>query len=475
MALSTLLFCTVVLYAPHCLLFVVALLWQPILVVLSLFSCFFAFVPQVLTGVLFRFLQLCRVTASTTTASWLLVVLFLFQNATRAAVLLHCLRLQRLGLARGWLLVRSRVPLVSLSIAIGAGFALTSLFMSGGALLAQAWTAQLTIPTDAAQMNATATTLAELFAPSASCAQLPQLVLLVFQQTFFTCGQVAWTVMLGQVCAAFAPDVEESTLESEGGMDGAEAGPGGLSHNSEHEATRNSSSSGNAIRVEAAQSVVAYLTSLEESCPRLVDTADNTNSEGEVAAEAPLLPRGHLAIPRMPSTERRQRLTAIDASRPLQQSHGGEKYQREEVEARALVSDSLPSGIATTFTANRATDAYEMETQSSHATAAPKEPSALPPSPYSPVVSGLVVESVLAQRQHAAILTSVAALGLHLLFVLLPLSAFSQSSVSGDDDASHRGCSVYVFTQCLVTLASVVWALWIVQCERHPSAYIRVP
>ncbi|KAG5483575.1 hypothetical protein CUR178_08241 [Leishmania enriettii] len=87
-----------------------------------------------------------------------------------------------------------------------------------------------------------------------------------------------------------------------------------------------------------------------------------------------------------------------------------------------------------------------------------------------------VAGSVVEQRLPPAALTGAAALVLHLVFVLLPLTemvadcASAQNMSIPSSGRSSSGCLVCIPLQCAVTLVSVVWGLWIVELERHPSS-----
>lgn len=495
MTFGTLLFCTVVLYAPHCLLCAIALIWQPMLIILSLLSTFMAFIPLVLTGLCFRLLQLCRISRASTLAAWLLAAQFLFQSATRVAVLHGCLQLQRLGWGRGWLLVRSRVPLVSLSIAVGAGFAGASLFLSGGALLAEAWAARLAIPLSAAQLNATTTTLETLLGASPSCAQLSRLAQSVFQQTFFSCCQVAWTVMLGQAYAAAYPQALESTLlvapedgetRSANRVDPFSSGSTALeatqqpqqqqkqrqslltAHASERAEEREDKRHGESTQARratsAAREEIARFAQEAETYLPLVNNLPNEVQREETTHQAP--PREGIERSEVAGTAR-------EVSDHTSRNAVGSMSERKPREEKDAASGEHHAAIAPD--ARQGSKAAQ-NLLSPGSTGGGAGAVASPSSPHSPVLSGLLAESVLSQQQPAALLTGLAALGLHLMYVMLPLSALSQASspASSSTVSDNTGCSAYIPLQCLITIVSVVWGLWIVHCERHPFAYIRL-
>lgn len=456
-----LLFCTVVLYTPHGLLCAIALLWQPILIIISLLSSVTALAPLVVCGLFLRVLQLLGVTSDTTLAAWVLVTHFLLQNITRVAVLHECLLLQRLGWSKGWLLVRSRVPLVALSIAVGAGFAATSLFVSGGALLAEGWTARMTTPGGTAQREAIAATLADLFAPSPSCAQLSRLVHASFQQTFLTCGQVAWTVMLGQAYAAAYPQAveelerdQESTAEAprstnNQGTRGEASQPAEM----QHDVVVSDAMRAGRARAARGREELTRLLGEDETYLPLITTAESAEAKQQKVCIAESS-RVHARTP-----EEAAQSTSVVAPAMASAAAGSTAHHREEREA-AGAQISTPAAAA--GAAGRTDAPYAAKTKDLIAPAS---------TPHSPLVAGLVVESVLAQRQPAALLTGLAALGLHLLYVVLSLSALPLTSAV---TPSQGGCSALIPLQCLVTIVSVVWGLWIVHCERHPSAYMRV-
>ncbi|KPA75825.1 hypothetical protein ABB37_08340 [Leptomonas pyrrhocoris] len=479
MTYGLLVFSTVVLYAPHCLLCAIALAWQPVLIIISLISSFAAFAPLVVSGAVFRLLRLSHVSTDVTAAAVVLPVHFVLLSGIRVLVLHGCLQLQRLGWARGLLLVRSRVPLVALSIAVGAGFGGTSLLVGGGALLAEAWEARLSIPMSAAQMNASAAVLDELFSASASCAQLPRLVQSVFQQTFFTCGQVAWSVMLGQAYAAAYPQALEDPLLENAEVVSCEderltvAGKGTREeastparHQAE-DATRGASQPAPSRPAMAKEEPARLGHDDEGSLPPVESTE---KSEGrDVAAQLLAFQQHRRSSPEESRTRNQHEAFAYQGATtgervpPPPHPSTERAGQREEVEEGDLENPS---------TTGASTRAPLRGTQGARTSTASKVPSPSSPSSHSPVVSGLVAESVLAQRRPTALLTGLAALGLHFLYVMLPLTALSDASAAGS--SGRRGCSAYIPLQCLLTVASVLWGLWIVHCERHPSAYVRL-
>ncbi|KPI86361.1 hypothetical protein ABL78_4587 [Leptomonas seymouri] len=479
MVYGVLLLCTVVLYSPHCLLCAIALAWQPALIVIGLLSSFTAVGPLVLSGALFRLMRWCGASSDAAVAACLLISHFVLQSAARALALHGCLQLQRLGWAKGWLLVRSRVPLVSLSIAVGAGFSCTSLLVGGGALLAEAWASRLAIPMSAAQMNASAAKLDYLLSSNANCAPLPRLVQAAFQQLFFTCGQVAWTVMLGQAYAAASPRaLVESTEGLAEGLrrdEGQRAAAGPVTREEALSCARDNDGSAHTaapdaarLRLVMARATHACLMQDDGMC--LPHTEAPGKDEGR---ETPGPTHALKSLRRSSLVEARseaqlevltsRNAVAGEGLAPPSRTFAGEGRQREELEEanRETLADAdalAPKQLSSTQCSRTAT-AVQLR---------PASVSSL----HSPVASGLVAESVLTHRQPAALLTGLAALGLHLLFVLLPLTALS--SAASAETSRRSGCSAYIPLQCLVTLISVAWGLWIVHCERHPSAYVRL-
>jgi hypothetical protein len=489
MTFASLVLCTVVLYTPHGLLCAAALAWQPMLIVVGLLCAFLAIVPLAVCGLLLRLLQLCGVSSETTSAATLLVANFVLQNCGRVYVLELCLQLQRLGWRRGWLLVRSHVPLVSLSIAVGAGFAATSLFVGAGALLAEAWEARLAIPSGAAQAQAAAATLAGLLAPSISCPQLPRLVQAVFQQTFYTCGQMAWTVMLGQAYAAAYPqEAQEALMEQDVSgaqvsaathttaravaprevREGATETPSMRVAEESDEVCSTPPDKATRSRIVTGREELSRLLQEDEIYLPLVSTAvegeTKTAQESSKARRDDSLAREVAACCKSPEL-----LTETDLTRFP--PHASTLLQQHRVGAATPATTTLAVPPSCFTTADK--QAQPCSTSDSHGDTATHGTAALwfPVSP-SPFLSGLVAESVFAQRKPAAFFTGLTALTLHFLYVVVPLSTPSKASSSSS--AGHGGCAAYVPLQCLITLASVVWGLWIVHCERHPAAYTQL-
>ncbi|CBZ24605.1 conserved hypothetical protein [Leishmania mexicana MHOM/GT/2001/U1103] len=440
MSYGTLALCACVLYAPHAVLCGLALLWQPMLMVTSILVSFIAFLPLVMTGLIFEALRWAGV-ADVTTAAWVVVVHFIAQNASRVGTLHACLRLQRLGWQHGLLLVRSRFPLVPLSIAVGAGFAAASLLVGGGALLAEALEVGRGL-TGNGRTSSNSTAAAQeigFLAFSDNCARLSRLLQSCFQQTFFSCGQVAWTVMMGQAYAALRPqDVAEDMWRYTARANGADetATLGVVTTTWAEEG--GSAPMPRALRAEeSVREDASELLLLDEECVPVA-------GDGEPETAVYSVRRGH----------------ASAAARPV---------PREEVEAgqRAACSAGAVTGIAPS-----AGPPISEATRSS--TAAERQDM---PSSSADVAGWLVADSVFAQRLPAAVLTGAAALVLHLMFVLLPVAAMAADSAPGQSKATpspasrSEGCLAKVSLQCVVTMVSVLWGLCIVELERHPFTY----
>ncbi|KAK7197626.1 hypothetical protein NESM_000713600 [Novymonas esmeraldas] len=391
---GTLATCTGVLYAPHVVLGSLALLWQPMLLIVGLLAAFVALLPLVATGIVYQALRWGGA-ADVTVAACVVVAQYVFSNVARVGVLHVCVHLQRLGWRHGWLLVRSRYPLVPLSIAVGAGFAAASLLVSGGALLAEAWGLSSVAVVDQRGGDGSPLRL------HGTCAQLPRLVQLSFQQTFFSCGQVAWTAMLGQAYAALCPRHTAESTQAD--ADGA--------------------------------------------VPR--DAAHTSPTTGGMAAEGPVM----RDVAKLLQAEPLVHAPTAPAT--------GQPMSREEAEAGGGVRTS--SGEA-----DSGVDLAAVGKQLS-------VPTPLLSSTAAALASVHVADSVLSQRRAAAVLTGAAALLLHLLFTLPPVTAVSAShAATATTGGGSAACLVHVPLQCAVTLVSVVWGLWVVQCERHPSTYVRL-
>ncbi|KAG5510192.1 hypothetical protein GH5_08298 [Leishmania sp. Ghana 2012 LV757] len=449
---GTLVLCTSVLYAPHAVLCGLALLWQPMLMVMSLVASFVAFVPFVVTGVVFQTLRWADI-GVVTHAVWVVAIHFVLQNIARVGALHVCLRLQRLGLRHGLLLVRSCFPLVPLSIAVGAGFAASSLLVSGGALLSEAWGVGSRL-SDNGRASATSTVARQeigIFASSGNCARLPLIVQSCFQQTFFSCGQVAWTVMMGQAYAALYPQNAAEDLLG-------------------HTVRANDADDAAAISVETS-------TEAEEdgSAPAARALRAKEETVRQDAAEL-LLADGDF----VPVLRDNKRETAVHIARRGHASTGAQPMPREEaavnqpVPCNTVDSESCGAGTLT----DTAPSVAPFISEATRApTVAQRRGMPASASPVAAAARWRVAGSVLEQQLPTAALTGAAALVLHLVFVLLPLTEVVADSASAQNMSipfSGRGssrCLVSIPLQCAVTLVSVVWGLWIVELERHPSAY----
>ncbi|CAG9570420.1 conserved hypothetical protein [Leishmania major strain Friedlin] len=451
MSYSTLALCTCVLYAPHAVLCGLGLLWQPMLVVMSILAAFIAFLPLVMTGLVFQALRWAGV-ADVATAAWVVVIHFIGQNASRVGTLHVCLRLQRLGWQHGWLLVRSRFPLVPLSIAVGAGFAAASLLVGSGALLAEALEVGRAL-TGSGRASSTSTVAAQgidFHASSGNCARLSRLLQSCFQQTFFSCGQVAWTVMMGQAYAALWPqDVAENLRKHTARANGAD---------------------------ETATLGAVTTTWAEEGdsapmphAPRAEESVREDTCE--------LLLVDEVVVPVAGDDEPE---TAVHSVRREHASTAARPIPREEAEASQRVAYSAicfeRSGAgAVAGVAPSAGSSISEATRSS--TSAKRQDMSSSPSSSAEVAGWLVADSVFAQRLPAAVLTGVAALVLHMVFALLPVAAMAADSASAQSKETSssvrrsEGCLVNTSLQCVVTMVSVLWGLCIVELERHPFTY----
>ncbi|KAG5509817.1 hypothetical protein JKF63_07462 [Porcisia hertigi] len=443
MTYGTLVLCTIVLYAPHTVLAGVGLRWQPMLIVVGLLSSLVAFLPLFMTGLMFQALHWASV-SDVATATWVVVTHFLLLNAARVGVLHVCLRLQRHGWDHGCLLVCSRFPLVTLSIAVGAGFAATSLLVSGGALLAEAW-AVAGVLTSSKYTPSSSSDVAQgvdLIASSGSCAELPRFAQACFQQTFFTCGQVAWTVMMGQAYAALWPPCAAKDL---------------LGHNMSGDDTEGITGGGSAATPRVLRS------GLEDA--RLAVT------EHLPGAEEWQQPLGGSELE-----------TVVCSARKVCLHTGVVSVPREEAEANQRVTGGAVHSESDHAGADPTPAATPSRSELMGCPTAEKcEQMTFSPSSSSEVAGCLVADSVLAQRLPTAVITGTAALALHAAFILLPLAAMDSTFGSARNTAtpssvSQRSvCIVSVPLQCVVTIVSVVWGLWIVHLERHPSAYMLLP
>ncbi|CAC9462456.1 hypothetical protein conserved [Leishmania donovani] len=451
MSYATLALCACVLYAPHAVLCGMALLWQPMLMVMSILASFIAFLPLVMTGLIFQVLRWAGV-ADVTTAAWVVVIHLIGQNASRVGTLHVCLRLQRLGWQHGWLLVRSRFPLVPMSIAVGAGFAAASLLVGGGALLAEALEVgrDLTGSRRASSISTVTAQKIDFLASSGNCARLSRLLQSCFQQTFFSCGQVAWTVMMGQAYAALWPqDVAEDLWKHTARANGADetATLGAVTTAWAEEA--GSAPMPHALRAEESvrEGTSELLLADEELVPVAGDdgpgTAVHSVRREHASAAAPPVPREE--------AEASQRVACSAVY-----------FERSGAGAVAGIAPSAGPSISEARKCS--TSAMRQDMSSS-------------PSSSAEVAGRLVADSVFAQRLPAAVLTGAAALVLHMMFVLLPVAAMAADSASAQSTATlssarrSEGCLVNVSLQCVVTLVSVLWGLCIVELERHPFTY----
>ncbi|CAJ1006443.1 hypothetical protein Q4I28_001758 [Leishmania naiffi] len=448
----TLALCISLLYAPHIVLCGLALLWQPILLVISLLASFVAFLPLVITGLVFQALRWTG-TADVSTAAGVVVTHFVLQNVARVGALNLCLRAQRLGWHHGCLLVRSRFPLVPLSIAIGAGFAATSLLASGGVLLAEAWGVGRGL-SEGGHTASTSTAAAQeldFLASSGSCARLPRLVQSCFQQTFFSCGQVAWTVMMGQAYAALWPrDVAV-------GLSG-------------HTTCANGADEPATLRVEIAAETEEHGSAPTPWALRAEETL-RQDFAGLLMADEEYAP---VVTDHMPETAAYS-WSSGHASSTARPKPREEAEVNQYLPCSTVGSESGDAG-AVVDTAPSATPPMREATRSSTVRKHQNTPSS--PSPLAGVAGWLVADSVLAQRLPTAVLTGTAALVLHLVFVLPPLTAMAADSASArntlipSSDKRSNSCLVGVSLQCIVTIVSLVWGLWIIELERHPSTYM---
>ncbi|KAG5484455.1 hypothetical protein LSCM1_07824 [Leishmania martiniquensis] len=449
MSYGTLVLCTSVLYAPHTVLCGLALLQQPMLIVMSIVAALLAFAPLVMTGLIFQVLRRANA-ADGSTAAWVVVIHFVLQNAARVGALHVCLRLQRLGLRHGLLLVHSWFPLVPVSIAVGAGFAASSLLVSGGALLAEAWDVGRGLGASR-RTPATSAGAAKEFAPfssSGSCAQLPLIVQSCFQQSFFTCGQVAWTVMMGQAYAVLdRQDGAEDLLGQMGRANSAD---------------------------DAAIIRMATATEAEEAGDAVRTRALRERAE-TVRQDAGELLRPHDDF--APALRDCKREAATHAVGPGRAYTGATPMSREE----AAVHQPVPWNAVGSESGGAGAVADTTPSAVPFASEAARSPTVAQPQGMPSTVAAAAwpaAGSVFAQRLPAAALTGTAALVLHAVLVLLPLTEMATDSASAQrmstlsSDRRSSGCLASIPLQCAVTLVSVGWGLWIVELERHPSTYM---
>ncbi|GET86750.1 hypothetical protein, conserved [Leishmania tarentolae] len=443
---GTLVLGTCVLYAPHAALCGLALLWQPMLMVIGILSSFVAFAPLVVTGLIFQTLRWAGV-ADVTTATWVVVIQFMAQNVSRVGTLHVCLRLQRLGWQHGWLLVRSRFPLVPLSIAVGAGFAATSLLVGGGALLSEALGVGRRLADDGRASNSSvAAQEIDFLASTHSCARLPRLLQSCFQQAFFSCGQVAWTVMMGQAFAALCPQDEAEDLSNQ---------------------TARADGAG-----EPATFCGSTTTRIEEGGSAPLPPAPWAEESVRQDASELLLANEEFA----PVARNDELETAVHNVRREHASVAAQPVPREEAEANEYAACSAVDfeGGAGAMTGAAASAEPSISEATRSAISAARHHTS---SSSAEVTEWLVADSVFAQKLPAAALTGVAALVLHLIFVLLPVTAMvadlaaAQSTTTPPSARRADGCLVNVSLQCVVTIVSVVWGLCIVELERHPFSY----
>lgn len=428
MEYGTLVLCTVVLYGPHAALCGLALAWQPMLLVAGLLASFVAMGALLPAGVVLQLATLLGHGGGGGSAVGVVLLGFAGQSVLRVVMLNACLLLHRAGRQHGWLLVRSRFPLVPLSIAIGAGFATSSLIVGGGNLLAVGWEARRALNGQGVFDSPVFGSVAEASAflsASGSCARLPRLVQSCFQQTFFTCCQVAWTVMMGQAYAALRPHDVSAAVAAD--VDGAAPLAG-----------------------SASADTPASLGGTSGGCVADPHRPHDTSAEVERRYTAELL--------------------AVDEQefRPIVPRGGGadgsgtsarQPVPREESEAQNAAAAGLENAAAAPAGAKTSADCD-----------AGTRVSPPPPADAAAAVAGsLVADSVLQQWRPTAVLTGAAALALHALFVVVPLTSIAGDAAAG---GGAGRCLVTVPLQCTVTLVSVLWGLWIVHLERHPSEYL---